>query len=84
MEDSNYGQFGDRRDVPYFSAHSPQRLKPEIILAALSARLEAVPFPVVVDRPALGGAGREAAGAEARLYCVSFTRRWKHRSSTEV
>jgi len=35
----------------------------------LSARLEAVPFPVVVDRPVLGDVGREAAGAEARLYC---------------
>ena len=30
---------------------------------------EAVPFPVVVDRPVSGGAGREATGAEARLYC---------------
>jgi len=31
---------------------------------------EVVPFPVVVERPVSGGVGREAAGAEARLYCV--------------
>jgi hypothetical protein len=61
----------------------PQRLKPEY-LAALFGTAEAVPFPVVVDRPALGGVGREAAGAEARLYCVDFTRRWKRRSSTAL
>jgi len=33
---------------------------------------KAVPFPVVVERPVLGGVGREASGAEARSYCVEL------------
>jgi hypothetical protein len=41
-----------------------------------------VPFPGVGDGPISSGVGREAAGAEARLDCRAFTRRWKRRSST--
>ena len=32
----------------------------------------AVPLPVAVDRPVLGGVGRDSAGAEARLSCAGL------------
>ena len=39
-------------------------------MAAPFGTAEPCPSPVVVDRPVLGGIGREAAGAEARLHGV--------------
>jgi hypothetical protein len=47
-----------RNDISWLKAVS-QRLKLESLGGTFSARLEAVPFPVVVDRPVLGGHSAE-------------------------